>query len=40
MLLVTLGASLSGNMLAGTGINKKEDGIIRAGYLVNYSKNG
>ena len=38
MLLGTLGASLLGNMLAGKGIvragsgNKKEKGIVRAGY--------
>ena len=38
MLLVTLGASLLGNMLAGKGIvragsgNKKGKGIVRAGY--------
>ena len=38
MLLCTLGASLSGNMLAGKGIvrtgsgNKKGKGIVRAGY--------
>ena len=38
MLLGTLGASLSGNMLAGKGIvrdgsgNKKGKGIVRAGY--------
>ena len=32
MLLGTLGASLLGNMLAGKGINRAGDGIIRAGY--------
>ena len=32
MLLGTLGASLLGNMLAGKGINRARDGIIRAGY--------
>ena len=32
MLLVTLGASFSGNMLAGKGTNRAEEGIIRAGY--------
>ena len=32
MLLGTLGAGLLGNMLAGKGINRTGDGIIRAGY--------
>ena len=31
MLLGTLGASLSGNLLTGKGINKKGKGTIRAG---------
>ena len=31
MLLVTLGASLLGNLLTGKGINKKGKGTIRAG---------
>ena len=31
MLLGTLGASLSGNLLAGKGINRAEEGIIRVG---------
>ena len=31
MLLCTLGASLLGNILAGKGINKKGQGIVRAG---------
>ena len=32
MLLGTLGESLLGNMLAGRGINRAGEGIIRAGY--------
>ena len=32
MLLATLGASLLGNILAGKGINRAEEGFIRAGY--------
>ena len=32
MLLVTLGASLLGNMLTGRRIDRAGDGIIRAGY--------
>ena len=32
MLLGTLGASLLGNMLAGKGMNRAGEGIIRAGY--------
>ena len=32
MLLGTLGASLLGNMFAGIGINRAEEGFIRAGY--------
>ena len=32
MLLVTLGASLLGNILAGKGINRAGEGIVRAGY--------
>ena len=32
MLFDTLGASLLGNMLAGKGINRLGEGIIRAGY--------
>ena len=32
MLLGTLGASLLGNILAGQGINKFGEGVIRAGY--------
>ena len=32
MLLGTLGASLSGNILAGKGINRAGKGIIRTGY--------
>ena len=32
MLLVTLGASLLGNMLTGKGINRAGDGMNRAGY--------
>ena len=32
MLLGTLGVSLLGNMLAGKGMNRAEEGIIRAGY--------
>ena len=31
MLLATLGASLLGNLLAGKGINRAEEGIVRAG---------
>ena len=31
-LLVTLGATLPGNILAGKGINRTGDGIVRAGY--------
>ena len=31
-LLVTLGATLAGNILAGKGINRTGDGIVRAGY--------
>ena len=33
MLLGTLGASLSGNILAGKGIDRAGKGVIRAGYL-------
>ena len=36
MLLGTLGASLLGNILAGKGINRAGEGIVRAGY----GKNG
>ena len=32
MLLGTLGASLLGNILAGKGINRAGEGVIRAGY--------
>ena len=32
MLLGTLGASLLGNILAGKGINRADEGIVRAGY--------
>ena len=32
MLLGTLGASLLGNILAGKGINRVGEGIVRAGY--------
>ena len=32
MLLGTLGASLLGNILADKGINRAEEGVIRAGY--------
>ena len=32
MLLRTLSASLLGNILAGKGINRAEEGVIRAGY--------
>ena len=32
MLLGTLGASLLGNILAGKGINRAAEGIVRAGY--------
>ena len=32
MLLGTLGASLSGNMLGGKGMNRTGEGFIRAGY--------
>ena len=32
MLLGTLDASLLGNILAGRGINRAEEGVIRAGY--------
>ena len=32
MLLGTLGASLLGNIIAGKGINRAGEGIIRAGY--------
>ena len=32
MLLGTLGASLLGNILAGKGMNRAEEGILRAGY--------
>ena len=32
MLLGTLGTSLLGNILAGKGINRAGDGIVRAGY--------
>ena len=32
MLLATLGASLLGNILAGKGINRAEEGFIIAGY--------
>ena len=32
ILLGTLGASMLGNMLAGKGINRAGDGIIRTGY--------
>ena len=32
MLLGILGASLLGNILAGKGINRAEEGIVRAGY--------
>ena len=32
MLLGTLGASLLGNILAGKGINRAGEGIVRAGY--------
>ena len=32
MLLGTLGASLSGNILAGKGINRPGEGFLRAGY--------
>ena len=32
MLLGTLGASLLGNLLTGKGVNKKDEGILRAGY--------
>ena len=32
MLLGTLGASLLGNILAGEGINRADEGIVRAGY--------
>ena len=32
MLLGKLGASLSGNILTGKGMNKSGEGIIRAGY--------
>ena len=32
MLLGTLGASLLGKILAGKGINRAEEGVIRAGY--------
>ena len=31
MLLGTLGASLSGNLLTGKGVNKKDNGMHRAG---------
>ena len=33
MLLGTLGASLQGNILAGKGINRVGEGIVRAGYI-------
>ena len=42
MLLGTLGASLLGNILAGKGINRPGEGIVRAGYgrrSLNSSKN-
>ena len=32
MLLGTLGASLLGNILAGKGINRAGEGVVRAGY--------
>ena len=32
MLLGTLGASLLGNILAGKGINRADEGVVRAGY--------
>ena len=32
MLLGTLGARLLGNILAGKGMNRAEEGILRAGY--------
>ena len=32
MLLGTLGASLLGNILTARGINRAEEGIVRAGY--------
>ena len=32
MLLGTLGASLLGNILAGKGMNRAEEGTVRAGY--------
>ena len=32
ILLGTLGATLLGNILAGKGINRAEEGVIRAGY--------
>ena len=32
MLLDTLGASLLGNILAGKGMNRDGEGIVRAGY--------
>ena len=38
MLLGTLGASLLGIMLAGKGVNRTRDGIIRAGYGSSESK--
>ena len=32
MLLGTMGANLSGNILAGKGMNRAVEGIVRAGY--------
>ena len=40
MLLSTLGASLLGNTLAGKGMNRAEEGVVRAGYGSSIKKQG